>query len=721
VSDHDRVTPAQASSETVALGRRPPRDILARLLTGTALIVSALTVALHIANADAPVQTWWLGFVVVGAGLGAMGGLLATRVPDNPIGWIFLAGGLSQGLAGFGREWAVLGYVTHPGSLPGPDWGGWLGWASTISFATLPLSILRFPDGRLTGRFWLWVQRTIVAATLTSIATSMLVAGDYTQEMPGLGNPIGVGWSWLSPVETAAWMVLSMCTLLAAISLIRRWRGAPPALRTSLRWVTIAGVALSVETAVENTPLAELAVFDWLGPVAFLAFVGTVTFSVLRYRLWDIDLLVDLSLVYGILAVLVAVAFVLLVAMTGKVFDGRDVMWPTLVTTGVVTLVFVPLRNRIAEVVDRVRHGARSDPYRALAMVTRRGDPADPTAQLQEAVDLVASESPFLDYVAVTTVDGLTAQTGAPRNEVVTLPLDHQGGRVGTMSIAYRPGSSATRPGAPLGGLGADLLPDLRSRMAEVVAAVGVNQAVAESRRAVAMAREEERRRLRRDLHDGLGPALAAIAMRADSAQLLIDHDPGRAADMLAGLGDEVRTTIADVRRLVYDLQPPVLDAVGLVAAIGEQAAAFSGPARYGIDLAVELTAPQDLPALPAAVEIAAYRIACEALANVVRHSSARRCAITVADDDGTLRLTVDDDGVGHDRAARPGVGTASMIERATELGGALRIGGSPMGGTRVLATLPLNSQRRPTRPWNAGVVDPRPEPAPGRPSEDRP
>lgn len=689
VSSLQTVTPGSRGERNAPSGRRPSQQALARTLAGVALILPALTLVLHVANAAIPVRTWWLGFVVIAAGLGAMGGLLASRVPDNPIGWIFLAGGLGQGLAGVGREWAVFAYVTHSGSLPAADWGGWLGWGSTISFATLPLSILRFPDGRLTGRFWLWVQRFILLATAVSIGTSMLWAGDYTDEMPGLGNPIGVPWTWLNTVENAAWAGLGVLALLAAVSLVLRWRRADGELRASLGWVTLSAVALSIETALENSPLAESSIFDWLGPVMFLIFVGTITFSVLRYRLWDIDLLVDLSLVYGILTVLVGAAFVVVVVVAGKVFDGRDVVWPALVATGVVAVAFVPLRDRIAVLVDRVRRASRSDPYRALTMISR-GDSADPTGQLQEAVDLVVAESPALDYVKVAPVHGPSVHAGAPRTAVLTLPLEHLGHRVGSLSLAYRPGAAVPQPRAASGRPVSDPLGQLQIRMAAVVQAAVLNHAVAESRRAVAVAREEERRRLRRDLHDGLGPALAAIAMRVDGARLLIDGDPARAQRVLAGLGDDVRTTIADVRRLVYDLQPPVLDAVGLVAAIAEQASAFSTPAGPTGGLVVELLAPPDFPELPAAIEVAAYRIACESLANVARHSGARRCVVTLAEGDGALRLSVDDDGNGRDNTSAHGVGTASMIERATELGGRLTIGVSPMGGTRVLTTIPL-------------------------------
>jgi len=226
--------------------------------------------------------------------------------------------------------------------------------------------------------------------------------------------------------------------------------------------------------------------------------------------------------------------------------------------------------------------------------------------------------------------------------------------------------------------------------MGAVLQAARLKTAVTESRRAVAVAREEERRRLRRDLHDGLGPALAAVALRVDGARALMDDDPARATAVLTAVSRDVRATIDDIRRLVYDLQPPILDSVGLIAAIGEQAAAFSGAGDGGGPLAVDVAAPRQLPDLPAAVEVAAYRIVCEALANVSRHADASACRIGIEVTSGALALTIDDDGNGRGGRERPGVGTASMFERAGELGGQCSIGSGPLGGTRVSVTLPL-------------------------------
>jgi signal transduction histidine kinase len=225
------------------------------------------------------------------------------------------------------------------------------------------------------------------------------------------------------------------------------------------------------------------------------------------------------------------------------------------------------------------------------------------------------------------------------------------------------------------------------------------------SRERLVTAREEERRRLRRDLHDGLGPALAIQSLKVGAARSLLGrqlpgldgtaaHDVLGADAMLAELEQEIAATLADVRRLVYDLRPPTLDELGLVAAIREAAARYmraapaSGPQPDGLTIHVE--APEVLPPLPAAVEVAAFRITQEALTNVVHHARAHTCRISLRLEDD-LWLEVEDDGQGLPlEPGRTGLGLASMRERAAELGGACQIEAGPGGGTRVTAHLPL-------------------------------
>jgi signal transduction histidine kinase len=253
------------------------------------------------------------------------------------------------------------------------------------------------------------------------------------------------------------------------------------------------------------------------------------------------------------------------------------------------------------------------------------------------------------------------------------------------------------------------LLEDL-ARQAEVaVHAVRLTADLQSSRERLVTTREEERRRLRRDLHDGLGPTLASLVLKLDAARKMVRPKPADAEEMLSHLKNQTQDTVGDVRRLVYGLRPPALDDLGLVAAIRQQArghdfvdglsrkteneaAAVDGKASCSID------APDDLPLLPAAVEVAVYRIAQEALTNVARHARARRCRVRISVDraGGALTLEVRDDGVGLAEGRRAGVGLSPMRERAEELGGRCEVEPDPEGGTRVLARLPLPASEQP-------------------------
>jgi signal transduction histidine kinase len=218
------------------------------------------------------------------------------------------------------------------------------------------------------------------------------------------------------------------------------------------------------------------------------------------------------------------------------------------------------------------------------------------------------------------------------------------------------------------------------------VHAVRLTSDLQHSRERLVSTREEERRRLRRDLHDGLGAQLAGLNIQAGTLRRLIPRDPDAADDLVVELREELRSAISDIRRLVYDLRPPALDDLGLIEALRRLAE------RYGSEdeqLSVLVEAPEDLPNLPAAVEVAVYRIVQEALTNVVRHARAKSCVVRLAVNED-VALEIVDDGVGIPAERSAGVGLSSMRERASELGGSCVVQSVPKGGTQVLVRLPL-------------------------------
>jgi signal transduction histidine kinase len=660
----------------------------------TFLVLGVAAIAtMHWWNRDAGVDTWWMGSIAIGIGLGGVGVVLARRLPSNPIGWLMAGAALAQTTMGVGREWLVYGGVTRPGRLPAVEWAGWLGsWPFAVSMAALPLVLIVFPDGRLPSRRWRAVAWTVGVATAIGCVAQALTPGPFTDEVPALRNPVGIDLPFLEPLSILCQSVVMVALLAAIASLVGRLRAASGELRQQLKWICFSGALLGLEVALELAPLPyHLDFLEYVGPVLLAFFLASITFAVLRYRLWEIDALISLSVVYGTLTLVLGGGYVAVVAATGRLRGADIAIGPSLLAAAAVAVAFAPLRDLLQRRLDRRLYADRSDPFRALSRLgDRLGGTAPDDPVLDEVVEAIAA-SLRLDGVSIAVPDeGTVAATGTIRASATEVPLEFRSSVVGVLVVS-------PRPSAPIGPRERSVLAALAPSVAAVVHAVAVGRALQRSRRALVTAREEERRRIRRDLHDGLGPALAAVQMKLDGARVLLDRDPDEAKRVMSQLTAEIRTTIADIRRLVHDLQPPALAEIGLVPAIAEQADAFRGSVDGAGQLDVELDAPDRIGGLPAAVEVAAYRIVCESLTNVVRHAAASRCRITVVldEDPGGLSVVVDDDGAGVSEVARPGLGVRSMSDRAAELGGRCRLGRSPLGGTRVEAWLPVSPRGR--------------------------
>jgi signal transduction histidine kinase len=382
---------------------------------------------------------------------------------------------------------------------------------------------------------------------------------------------------------------------------------------------------------------------------------------------------------------------VLVVGYLGALLRTDDLL-VSLIATGVVAVLFAPLRDRLQRVVNRLLYGERDDPYAALSRLGQRLEAAlTPEAVLPTVVRTV-KEALRLPYAAVEIRRNgsfeVAAETGGPVGDTASLPLLYGGEPVGRLVLGRRPGEADFTP--------ADrrLLEDLARQVGVAVHATRLTEEalrlsadLQKSRERLVSAREEERRRLRRDLHDGLGPQLASLTMKAEAARDLLESAPDRSSALLEEITTQAQEAVTDVRRLVYGLRPPALDDLGLLGALQAQA---THTEHNGLRVTVEV--PEELPSLPAAVEVAVYRIAQEALTNAARHAAAQSCTVRIVPDKraNVLRLEVTDDGRGilEDRSA--GVGLASMRERAEELGGTCEIEALSSGGTSVRAILPL-------------------------------
>jgi signal transduction histidine kinase len=519
-----------------------------------------------------------------------------------------------------------------------------------------------------------------------------------TTSLASVDNPLGVlSWeSALTNAGRAARTALDLVLVVGVLSLLLRFRRAGGEERLQLKWLASAAVFLPVTIGVTYVAPGMHSSLAYKLHMAVL--IATITVAVLKYRLYDIDVILKRSLVYSTLTVLVLGIYVAVVASSGAVLQARAGFVPSLIATAVVAAAFNPLRLRLQRTVNRLLYGGRDEPYEVLS---RLGQRLESTLAVDEVLPRLVETVALalkLPYVAVE-VPGQQCGDEADRDAktvaaygntgtiALRLPLQYQGEHVGALVLAARSGDD--------GFTAADrrLLNDVARQAGVAAHAVALTAALQVSRERLVAAREEERRRLRRDLHDGLGPTLTAVALQIDATRNVMRTDPGAADELLRELRAEVKTSIDSIRRLVYDLRPPALDELGLVRALREQAAGFvrAGNGRLdGLQVAVE--APGQLPPLPAAVEVAAYRIGAEAITNVARHANANHCVLRLSLN-GALEVEVTDDGVGAGASWLPGVGLASMRERAAELGGTLLVDASTDRGTRVLAKLPLRNR----------------------------
>lgn len=667
---------------------------LAWLLWIASVAGAALSLGLAAVNGAAQRET---GLVEAGgnAGLtiafGTVGALVAVRHVRNPIGWLLIALGCAFALHGFAQEYTAYVFVERPGVLWGGEAVAWLkafkGEVTVIGLFALVL--LYFPNGRLPSPAW----RIVTWITVAGIGLSMLSAfrpGPFRNASypPSVTNPLGVpgGDAVFGAAEALGTMLMLVTLMLAIGSTVRRFRRADGSERRQLEWLVLGGAAVvafmvgtqfvfSVPDTVEE-PLFYL---------AFAALPTAIGIAILKHDLYDVDLVLSRTLVWGSLTAFVVGTYVVVVGFLGTLVHARGDLVPSLVATGLIALLFHPLRDRVQRLVNRFVYGDRDDPYAVVSRLGRRLEATlAPEAVLPTIVETVA-EALKLPYVAIALRQGQTlsvaAAYGTPSPDLLNLPLIYQTEPVGQLSLAPRaPGDTFTRADRRL-------LEDLAWQVGAAAYAVRLTGEVQRSRERLVTAREEERRRLRRDLHDGVGPSLAGITLKLDAARNLLTRDPDAVDALLGELKTQTQAAIADVRRAVYDLRPPALDELGLVPALRAHAARLEGEGLHII-----IDTQNTLPGLPAAVEVAAYRITLEALTNVVRHASARTCRVRLTLSGDCLVVELTDDGRGIPADVRAGVGLTAMRERTAELGGTLQIGSTPDEGCRVTASLPLPS-----------------------------
>lgn len=604
--------------------------------------------------------------IIIVAGWALTGAALVTVRTQNPIGWLLLLCAGLQSLSAWG-----VAYGSHGVGVADPQWPAaqWVALATSMIWLpsiVLPGTVLLalYPEGRLAARWWRWPIAAVALGLLVVTVGSSLKRSAYDDIAPG-PPPLSVPDGWWDPVIAGMAFALVLGGMLTIwVGTGRRLVAARRPERQQLAWLVVAVGALYV--SVFLTGGALLWVSSTLLPIA----VGV---GILRYGMLGVVL--SRGLTYGLLTALVVGVYVSVTAVAGAALQrGANA---GIAAAALVAIGLAPAREGVQRGVDRFVYGERRDPIRAVSSLASQVADADQDDLLDAVVANVAG-AVRAPSAWVTDPDGvLLASRGAVDEGGASLPLRVAGVAVGELVVAPR------APGDRYSAEDLRVLAALAAQVAVVVHALDLAAALEVQRDQVVAATTAERERLRRELHDGLGPSLsgASLGLRATGDALATSRH-GDAARLVERIQAEVDLTVVEVRQIIEGLRPAALDVDGLCTAIRRRAASLS-PA-IGVDVVVD-----ELPALAPAVETAAYRIAGEALANVARHARASRVQVRVAARDRTLTIRVADDGTGFAPGASSGIGLASMRGRAEALGGTLDLvtGGA---GTVLTARLPL-------------------------------
>jgi two-component system, NarL family, sensor kinase len=639
--------------------------ILAYALFGFAIVLAGVAVVgALVFNLDR--ETLWSSYLITNTAIGlsaAPCGLLIARAkPDNPIGWLFLIMGIAPLLTAATAPLMIYG-AAH-------DWPQFalrllvtiymFSWSWGI-FCCLPLILQLFPTGKPLSRRW----AVLCWLTVANAALGNMFVGPT----PEYGASSFLVAPWWAVTEGISAQVAQPVVLASVASLVVRFIRGTETVRQQVLWLLVAVILVILINAPTwfTMPSGQTIVLL----LSFPLIPAAVTVAVLRHGLYDVRIVLSRLVVYAVLTAGVIAIYVGLVAVLDRVLRG---IGAPVIAALAIALAFNPVRVRLQSLVDRAVYGTRRDPVAAVSAVGQRlaGDDLGGVAD-------ALRESLRLSYVAVERKDASIVESGEQAATLQTWPLSYDAEPLGRLFVGPRHGERQ------LSRSDQKIIDLLAAPLAIVLHAQALTEDLRVSRERVIDAAEEERNRLRRELHDSLGPLLTGAAFKADGIALAAQSRPERAESLAIELADQLRQSVEGVRQLAYGLRPAALDELGLVGALREEGS------RYG-PVKVIIQAPESMPALPSSVEVAAYRIAAEALTNVVRHSDAKLASVQLTTDDGTLEMIITDDG-SSTAPWSPGLGLASIQTRASEVGGACEAGPTAEGG-RVVAVLPLGAGR---------------------------
>jgi signal transduction histidine kinase len=667
-----------------------------------------------------------MGAAVSAVAYASLGALIVRRV-RNPIGWLLVIAGVGTGMLSLFSGYAVVGIITHPGALPAAKPVGAVAeWAFFPVVAVLAYMLLLFPTGTLPSRRWRPVAMLNFLATGLLMLGFILVPRPVALPAPGgitltYPNPFGIPAAGraLSAVPIGNFNSLTLLSVLflgaAAVSLVLRYRAGGSELRRQINWVALAGAAFAVVQLVaivaivadhgKQPPIAGVA-YTGSAFIGLVGFPAAITFGILKYRLYDIDLIISRAVVYGLLSAAFTGVYVGIVLGIGTFAGHRGGPVLTIAAAVCIAVLFQPLRHRFQQFANRLVYGHRATPYQVLA---------DFAEDMAEQLDFAEAVNRMVSVLAgATGADRAEAwiRVGAQLRPVAVwphdatvppaLPLGSSGGlpqfEDASRAVAVRQAdellgalSLHKPPNEPLTGAEDKLLQHLASQAGLVLRNAALTadleatiEEMRASRRRLVEAQDAERRKIERNLHDGAQQQLIALSIQlgllADAAD-----DPGAIRELTPLLKEAARAALDDLRDLARGIYPPLLAEQGLVGALQAQVRKAPLPVRMEAD---------GIGRYPQDAESTVYFCTLEALQNIAKYANASSAEIHLACPGSSLSFTISDDGAGfHPATARRGSGLQGMADRLAALGGTFQIRSAPGQGTTLTGQLPVPVQ----------------------------
>src|SRR6476620_314374 len=624
----------------------------------------------------------------------SIGTVVAAKRPDNRIGWFFMAAGITLGISGLANAYAIHTLLVDPGAWPGGNFAAWIAaWTGFIPIYMLTFLFLLFPTGEVRSPRWRTVWWLLVVSTIVGTSAGIYYSSTtWSDPFPQTGSVAQPGSILFFVFLFLVPLVASLIASLAAV-IVRAIYSVGDE-RLQIKWFATGAtlVVLSFLIGFASggpTQPVWLSVFQ---SVAFIFLFSTIAIAVLKYRLYEIDVVINRAVVYGTLAVFITLIYAAIVVGVGTLVGGQSSKFLAALAAAVIAIAFQPVRERSRRFAKRLVYGKRATPYEMLS------DFAERVAGTYAVDDVLPRTAHILaEGMGATSADvwvrvGSELRTAGswPRATVshvpieddlvvpgatATVPVRYQGELLGALSVTKAPGEALTSADSKL-------LADVASQAGMVLRNVGLIEELRAARQRLVAAQDEERRKIERNLHDGVQQQLVALNVQAGLLARVGNANPSKVADMAEQLQTRASEALDDLRDLARGIYPPLLADKGLGAALEAQARKSVVPVSVETDGIGRYEQP---------VEAAVYFCTLEALNNVAKYAQASAAAVTIRQDDGHLRFTVTDDGSGFDTAATTyGTGLQGMADRLDAIGGTLHITSTPGAGTSVSGSVPV-------------------------------